>query len=393
MSRQPATIAQQPMLPDVEAGRLDAVRRYDILDTPPDGAFDRITRIAARLFGVPIAIVSIVDHDRIWFKSHHGLDVRQIDRAPGLCASAILGTDPWIVENAAADARTLANPLVAGGFGLRFYAGVPLHTHDGHNLGTLCVIDRQPRPVSEDEIATLADLAAVVMDELELRLSARDAIAQKNVEIEERRRIQEQQLVLMSELGHRVKNTLATVQAIAGQTARSSASMDEFIEKFDGRLLSLARAHGLLSSGGWDGGELEEVALLSLRPLRNEAGDNVEVAGPVVRLQPRAALALNLTLHELATNAAKYGALSSRSGRVALDWSIEQQAKGAVVVLRWLERGGPQVAPQPSRRGFGSMVLNYSIRRELEGSARTHYHREGLEVVIEFPVEGNVAPD
>jgi sigma-B regulation protein RsbU (phosphoserine phosphatase) len=156
-----------------ETARLDAVRRYDILDTPPDGAFDRIAALAARVFDVPIAIVSVVDTDRIWFKSHHGLDVTQIDREPGLCASAILGTEPWIVTDAARDPRTLANPLVAGDFGLRFYAGAPLTTHDGYNLGTLCVIDREPRVVTEDETRLLAELADVVMDELELRRSAR----------------------------------------------------------------------------------------------------------------------------------------------------------------------------------------------------------------------------
>jgi sigma-B regulation protein RsbU (phosphoserine phosphatase) len=160
-----------------EHDRLAAVHRYDILDSPPDGAFDRVTAVAARLFDVPISIVSIVDTDRIWFKSHHGLEVEQIGRDPGLCASAILSGDPWLVTDASVDPRTLANPLVAGEFGLRFYAGVPLTTRDGFNLGTLCVIDREPRDVSEQEVATLCDLAAVVMDELELRLGARRTVA------------------------------------------------------------------------------------------------------------------------------------------------------------------------------------------------------------------------
>jgi sigma-B regulation protein RsbU (phosphoserine phosphatase) len=135
-----------------------------------------VTALAARHFGVPISIVSIVDTDRIWFKSRHGLDVGEIGRDPGLCASAILQDEPWIVEDAARDARTLANPLVAGDFGLRFYAGAPLTTRDGHNLGTLCVIDREPRDVTPEEAETLRDLAAIVVDELELRLSARTVV-------------------------------------------------------------------------------------------------------------------------------------------------------------------------------------------------------------------------
>ncbi|MEA3075555.1 MAG: phosphoserine phosphatase RsbU/P [Actinomycetota bacterium] len=164
------------LIPVNEPERLAAVRRYDVLDTPPDGAFERITALASRLLDVPIAIVSIVDRDRIWFKSHHGLDVEQIDREPGLCASAILHDGPWLVADAASDPRTLANPLVAGDFGLRFYAGVPLTTHDGFNLGTLCVIDHEPRAITDDEVATLSDLATLVMDELELRLSARTTV-------------------------------------------------------------------------------------------------------------------------------------------------------------------------------------------------------------------------
>jgi sigma-B regulation protein RsbU (phosphoserine phosphatase) len=164
------------LIPADEPARLAAVRRYDVLDTPHDGAFDRITSLAARHFDVPIAIVSIVDRDRIWFKSHHGLDVREIGRDPGLCASAILQHEPWIVEDAAVDPRTLANPLVAGEMGLRFYAGVPLTTADGHNLGTLCVIDQEPRRVTDAETLALSDMAAIVVDELELRLASRRVV-------------------------------------------------------------------------------------------------------------------------------------------------------------------------------------------------------------------------
>lgn len=155
-----------------EVKRLEAVRRYNILDTPPDGAYDRITALAARLFQVPIAIVSIVDSDRIWFKSRHGVDATEVDRDPGLCASAILQNGPYIIEDAIEDARALTNPLVAGELGFRFYAAVPLTTRDSFNLGTLCVIDRKPRKLNQAEIENLQDLASMVMDQLELRLSA-----------------------------------------------------------------------------------------------------------------------------------------------------------------------------------------------------------------------------
>ena len=172
------TPIKAPLRPDDEDERIAAVRRYGILGTAAGTAFDRITALAARLFDLPIAVISIVDTDRIWFKSHHGLpDVAEAPRDPGLCASAILQTGLWIVPDAAADPRTLAHPLVVGGAGVRFYAGVPLVTADGHHVGTLAVMGRQPRRVTLAEAATLQDLAALVMDELEVRLLARRAVA------------------------------------------------------------------------------------------------------------------------------------------------------------------------------------------------------------------------
>lgn len=159
--------------PPDEAGRMEAVHRFQILDTPQDGAFDRITDLAARLFSVPIAIVSVVDHDRIWFKSHHGVDVDHVDREPGLCASAILQNEPWIIQDARTDSRALSNPLVAGELGLQFYAGIPLRTREGYNLGTLCIIDREPRTLNSQDLRTLEDLAAIVMNDLKQRMQSR----------------------------------------------------------------------------------------------------------------------------------------------------------------------------------------------------------------------------
>ena len=161
------------VLPVNETERLEALRRYLILDTPPDGAFDHITAIASELLKVPIAIVSLVDHDRIWFKSHHGIEACETGRDIGLCASAILSPDFYQITDAKVDLRALTNPLVAGKFGLRFYAAAPLRTSDGFNLGTICVIDRKPRELTVSETEMLSKLAALVMDLMELRLAAR----------------------------------------------------------------------------------------------------------------------------------------------------------------------------------------------------------------------------
>lgn len=193
-----------------------AVHRYALLDTPPDGAFDRITALAARVFDVPIAIVSVVDHDRIWFKSHHGLEVEQIDRAPGLCASAILQDGPWVISDAPRDPRALSNPLVAGEFGLKFYAGVPLRVAGDHNLGTLCVLDFEARELTDEETSTLADLAEMVVGELELRLASRRAIEAAN----ERERLKD---AFVGMLSHELRTPVTTIYAAARVLANQTA--------------------------------------------------------------------------------------------------------------------------------------------------------------------------
>lgn len=175
--------SEHNLIPLNEAERLRAVRRYDILDTPPDGTFDRIAALAARTFKVPVATVTIVDEDRIWFKATHGVDVTEIGRDPGLCASAILVDGPTAIEDATLDPVAYNNPLVRGEFGLRYYAAAPITTSDGHRLGTVNVIDRAPRQTTAAELDTLADLAAIVVDELELRLAAI-----REVRLERRRR-------------------------------------------------------------------------------------------------------------------------------------------------------------------------------------------------------------
>lgn len=171
--------------PKNEQLRLAAIQHFEILDTPADGAFDRLTQLSGRIFEVPIAIITIVDTDRIWFKSKLGLDVSEIGRDPGLCASCILQDDVMVITDAKKDAVALTNPLVAGEFGLRFYAGAPLKTRDGMNIGTFCVIDREPREFTQSEQASLADLAAIVMDEMELRMSSRQLLLQNLRTVEE----------------------------------------------------------------------------------------------------------------------------------------------------------------------------------------------------------------
>ena len=159
-------------LPINEAARLEALRRYNVLDTPPEAAFDRVTSLAARLFDVPIALVSLIDASRGWFKSCYGFDLREVQRDATICNFTLLSDQVLVIPDTRQDDRLTCNPFVQNEPGLRFYAGAPLLTQDGFTLGTLCLLDTKPRPaLTTEQQATLADLAAVVMNELELRLA------------------------------------------------------------------------------------------------------------------------------------------------------------------------------------------------------------------------------
>lgn len=166
-------IIPRPLRPENDSERVEALHRYNILDTPPEAAFDRITKLAAHLFGVSIAIVSLVDEDRAWFKSCHGFSLPEVPREDSLCNVAILYNEILVVPDTRKDDRFACNPFALAEPGLRFYAGAPLITQDGYNLGTLCLLDLKPHEdLSEEQRTTLIDLAAMVLDEMELRLAA-----------------------------------------------------------------------------------------------------------------------------------------------------------------------------------------------------------------------------
>ncbi len=156
-------------VPPEDADRVRSLERYAVLDTEDEEAFDRITRLASGLLDMPIALVSLVDGERQWFKSKVGLEVTQTSREVAFCAYTILGDEVFTVPDTAVDERFAGNPLVTGDPRIRFYAGVPLTAADGSNLGSLCVIDREPRDLDARELAILVDLAGLAQRELELR--------------------------------------------------------------------------------------------------------------------------------------------------------------------------------------------------------------------------------
>lgn len=499
-----------------DGDRLAALDGYSILDTVAEEGFDDVVRLAMLICETPVALVSLVTKDRQWFKARAGFDGCETDLNSSVCAHALVEPDLLVVPDLTADPRTAANPLVTGEPHIRFYAGAPLRTKEGHTLGSLCVIDAKPRPggLTPAQADGLRTLGRQVMSQLELRKAlsqqqeflvgqaeanarrtgllalgdrlrdvdtvekithaaaeivgrtlgairagfgllsedgefvevasdwtlpgvrsvagrhrfadygklGEDILAGRPLIIEDvltdlrtaedpkpllemgarslvnvvvmehgqpvalfyahfdepttwpaevmaflrnvadrvessvaRVKAETQQLVLNHELSHRLKNTFSMVQAIAGQTLKGVSDRTA-VNTFISRLHALSAAHEVLLKRNWSAADIGEV-------VRNVTGmatgaDQFDISGPPLTIGPRAALSLSLLLHELATNAVKYGALSMPAGKVSISWSIDRDA--AEVVLTWRETGGPP-AVAPNRKGFGSRLIGMGL--------------------------------
>lgn len=483
--------------------RIAALNGLAVLDTLSDPDFDRLTWLAANLFAAPVALITLVDVDRQWFKSRVGTDVTETPVSVSFCAHAIAAAeDVTVIEDATVDLRFSDNPLVTGEEHVRFYAGVPIVVA-GARLGTLCVLDRvaRRRP-TDDALVNLKALAALAASFFALKDStragdlARAALAREekrraiaveaaglaswvwdgasdivecdalltelfnlppatrltareiffaidrrdvsdaesrfreslastddyfgeyrvkgvepprwlasrgrvverdaegkpllvfgvNYDITERRGAEERQRLLLRELNHRVKNTLATVQALATQTVRHASEPRQFLEAFGGRLQALGLAHSLLSDHEWRGIGLAELVRREVKPFDNADRPRINISGKDVLLTPDQALGLGLILHELGSNAMKFGALSVPAGIVDLRWRIEGRNEQRRLVLNWAESGGPPVEP-PARQGFGSILIKRSLSKILESEVRHEFPPEGVTAQISLPLE------
>jgi PAS domain S-box-containing protein len=205
-------------------------------------------------------------------------------------------------------------------------------------------------------------------------------------DITEQKHAEEQQRFFLDELNHRVKNTLTTVQSIASQTLRTTETSAQFKEAFEGRLLALSKTHNLLTRKSWREAELRDVAEQELAPYRKQGDERVVLNGPNVRLPARYAINLGLVLHELVTNAAKYGALSTNAGHLEMNWTVvENEDRPDQLRIHWTESGGPPVAP-PKRQGFGSRLIRRSIEGELGGYMVLNFAEGGVAYDISVPL-------
>lgn len=358
-------------LPKSEARRLRALHAYGVLDTPAEPAFDRLTRLSARLFDVPITLVSLIDVERQWFKSCHGLATTETARDAAFCAYAILATDILEVLDPVGDPRFADNPLVLGEPHIRYYAGAPLLTRDGHAPGTLCLIDTRTRPpLSANERATLIDLAACVMSELDLRLTRLESEVAASAA---------QRLAALTEerLGHMAHDFKTPLAAILGfsQLAQTTAdptkavSYADTIHKAGRHLLDLV-TDTLDARAEIPEGETADVAVQAeeaaafCRPLSSVTPIEVAVpSGLKVGMRP---VRLREVLLNLLSNALKYA--PGKPVRVQADATA-----GEVVVT--VADNGPGIPEAARARLFDDGVRLDGAAAQAEG------HGTGLSVV------------
>ncbi|MFN3525586.1 MAG: PAS domain-containing protein, partial [Paracoccus sp. (in: a-proteobacteria)] len=203
-------------------------------------------------------------------------------------------------------------------------------------------------------------------------------------DVTKRKRFDEHRDILVGELNHRIKNVMATVQAIASQTLGTATSIDEARATFEARLIALGKSHDLLTRENWAGADLRHIVADTVQPLAGGAG-RFRIEGPHLWLKPSAALSIAMALHELATNAAKYGALSTDDGQVDINWQLVGAGDDRRLALRWSESGGPPVVP-PTRRGFGSILVQRVLAAELNGAVGVDYAPSGVVCTIDAPM-------
>jgi two-component sensor histidine kinase len=207
-----------------------------------------------------------------------------------------------------------------------------------------------------------------------------------SLDITERKRADDHRQLMLQELNHRVKNTLATVQSIAMQTLRNTRDTTLAREQFDSRLMALSKAHDVLTQASWEGAPLRQIIEEAIAPYTTPGRANFDIKGPNVWLTPKHAVALALALHELGTNAVKYGALSIEEGRVRIEWSVSGVDGARELRLSWTETDGPPVSP-PMRRGFGSRLVEHGLGQDLGGEARIEFAPTGVTCSITAPIE------
>jgi two-component sensor histidine kinase len=356
--------------------RLQALSETGLLDTPEEPAFDRLTRLVSRVLRTPVALVSLVTSDRQFFKSQQGLPEpwstsRQTPLSHSFCQYVVIQHQTLVVPDAREDS-VLCDNLAIRDLNVVAYLGVPIATPAGEVIGSLCAIDSKPRDWTEGDIGLMEDIAYAVMGEIALRL-----------EINARRRSEDALELLNRELNHRIKNIFSLVGGLISVSARLNPGRKDFVSGLNRRISALAQAHDYIIPAS-DQSKAQPAATLAglLEALLSPyPSDQIRIRDCGHPIGTKASTPIALIVHEMATNAIKYGALSRPQGRV----EISCRKDGATLLLEWCERDGPALAGASTRRGFGSELSERSVAG-LGGSISRDWSAVGLTVRVEIPL-------
>ncbi len=372
--RAPAPFPDKPS-PDHAArlsdpDRLASLAKTGILDPLSEEAFNRVTRLATRLLGVEVSLFSVIDDKRQVFKAHDGLPEHiamdpQTPLSHSFCQYVVANDRSLAVH----DART--HPLLASNgatvdMNVIAYLGEPIHAPDGQPIASLCGIHTDVRLWSPSDSATLRDLAAFIENELKLRQEAQE------------------RALLLREMDHRVKNLFSVSSSLLRLTARDASDKEELVTLLQGRLVALSQSHDLALGehvvGSDAGPQLGDLIGTVLAPYQSSKNLRITVDGPEITLSSASITYLALSLHELATNAAKYGALSGLGGTLEVSWSLVDDE----LRILWMETA--QIAKTDAVSGFGSDLLDNAIVLGLGGACQREILLTGLRCTILLPV-------
>lgn len=352
-----------------EEVRLALLRGYNILDTAPDDGFDEITRLAAEICNVPIALISLVDEDRQWFKSKVGLEITGSKIENSICAHAIAGDDYLEIGDTSADPRTVDNDFVTGDDSIRFYAGALLEDSRKLPLGTLCVLDQRPRELNEFQRNALQVLARQAMRQIELRKALADAE------------------ILRKEVDHRVKNSLQSLESLIRLQIRTEKSPQarDALDAVQGRLATISRLHEALYLT--DSGAFVDVsAFLSkvIGSTQEQMPGGVTVSAQIdqCNLSSRSASSVGMFVNEAMTNAAKYAYVGRKRGT----FTVTGTRTGGFYHLRCIDDGPGLQAGETPGTGLGMRILQVAAQ-QLGGELLTPERDNGCEISVIWPVK------
>jgi two-component sensor histidine kinase len=362
---------------DIGQERLSALYQTDLMDSGPEERFDRLTRLVAATLSVPVALVSLVDTKRQFFKSTFGLPEpwkteRETPLTHSFCQHVVSRAAPLVIADATLDPLVCDN-LAIPELNVRAYLGVPLLSEDGHALGSLCAIDSSPHSWTTREQEILSDFAKLVEEQISMR--ARVAAMA---------RFDAQRALIQGELAHRIKNIFSVISSLLIVSSRTETDLGGFVKSVTGRIQALSKANDFIvdvkpDGSGFSNGLAGLIDALLAPFTRDDR--QVIMSFPTVSVGEKAASALALVIHELATNAAKYGALSTVEGYI----DLKCHCNGDTVQIIWREVGGPALRDKPSRKGFGTRMVTRTVEAQLMGTIERDFLADGLVVTLDMP--------